>query len=148
MTPSINCINLIKKYEGFRSKPYKCPAGVPTIGYGNTFYKDGKSVKMTDKPITMEEASELLAVVVNEFSTNVNALLKVKLNQNQFDAIVDFAYNVGIGNLKKSTLLKKINVKSFVEASNQFIRWNKAGGKVLAGLTKRRNEEKELFLRK
>lgn len=145
-TPSIKCYSLIKLFEGFSAKPYKCPAGVPTIGYGSTFYEDGTKVKMTDKPITEARGMDLLANVVNDFSKQVNKLIKVEINQNQYDAIVDFAYNVGVANLASSTLLKKVNAKLFSEAAEQFPRWNKANGVVLSGLTKRRNAEKDLFL--
>ena len=146
MIPSNNCYNLIKKYEDFSSKPYKCSAGVPTIGYGSTFYLNGNKVTMKDSPISEEVALSILFSVVEDFSKKVEKLLKVSVNQNQFDALVDFAYNLGIGNLQKSTLLKLINNKDFVGASKQFKLWNKANGKVLNGLTKRRKEEEELFL--
>ena len=146
MIPSNNCYNLIKKYEGFSAKPYKCSAGVPTIGYGSTFYLNGNKVTMKDSPISEEVALSILFSVVEDFSKKVEKLLKVSVNQNQFDALVDFAYNLGIGNLQKSTLLKLINNKDFVGASKQFKLWNKANGKVLNGLTKRRKEEEELFL--
>jgi lysozyme len=145
-TPSGKCYDLIKTFEGFKSKPYKCPAGIPTIGYGSTFYEDGTKVKLTDAPITEARAMDLLGDVVNDFSKKVNKLIKVEVNQNQFDALVDFAYNVGITALANSTLLKKLNAKLYSEAADQFLRWNKANGVVLAGLTKRRNAEKELFL--
>lgn len=145
-TPSVKCYGLIKLFEGFSAKPYKCPAGVPTIGYGSTFYEDGTKVKMTDSPITEARGMDLLANVVNDFSKQVNKLIKVEINQNQYDAIVDFAYNVGVANLASSTLLKKVNAKLFKEAAEQFPRWNKANGVVLSGLTKRRNAEKDLFL--
>ena len=146
MIPSNNCYNLIKKFEGFSVKPYKCSAGVPTIGYGTTFYLNGNKVTMKDSPISEEVALSILFSVVEDFSKKVEKLLKVSVNQNQFDALVDFAYNLGIGNLQKSTLLKLINNKDFVGASKQFKLWNKANGKVLNGLTKRRKEEEELFL--
>ena len=146
MIPSNNCYNLIKKYEGFSEKPYKCSAGVPTIGYGSTFYLNGNKVTMKDSPISEEVALSILFSVVEDFSKKVEKLLKVSVNQNQFDALVDFAYNLGIGNLQKSTLLKLVNNKDFVGASKQFKLWNKANGKVLNGLTKRRKEEEELFL--
>lgn len=145
MIPSNNCYNLIKKYEGFSAKPYKCSAGVPTIGYGSTFYLNGNKVTMKDSPISEEVALSILFSVVEDFSKKVEKLLKVSVNQNQFDALVDFAYNLGIGNLQKSTLLKLINNKDFVGASKQFKLWNKANGKALNGLTKRRKEEEELF---
>jgi lysozyme len=143
---STNCIELIKKYEGFRSKPYLCSAGVATIGYGSTYYKDGRKVSLKDKLISEAEASELLEYIANrDFGSKINILVNVELGQNMFDALVSFAYNVGIGNLKSSTLLKKINVLDFTGAAQEFMKWNKAGGKVLAGLTKRRAEEKALF---
>jgi len=144
--PSGKCYELIKRFEGFSSKPYKCPAGIPTIGYGSTFYEDGTKVKMTDEAITEARGMDLLENVVNDFAKQVNKLIKVEITQNQYDAIVDFAYNVGTGNLASSTLLKKVNAKLFNEAAEQFPRWNKANGVVLSGLTKRRNAEKELFL--
>lgn len=146
MIPSNNCYNLIKKYEGFSEKPYKCSAGVPTIGYGSTFYLNGNKVTMKDSPISEEVALSILFSVVEDFSKKVEKLLNVSVNQNQFDALVDFSYNLGIGNLQKSTLLKLVNNKDFVGASKQFKLWNKANGKVLNGLTKRRKEEEELFL--
>jgi lysozyme len=138
---------MIKMFEGFRAKPYKCPAGVPTIGYGSTFYSNGKKVTLKDKPITEQDATNLLTTVVTNFSSGVSKLLKIQVTQNQFDALVDFAYNVGIGNLKSSTLLKKVNAKNFSGAALEFIKWNKADGKVLPGLTKRRTAEKDLFIK-
>ena len=147
MIPSQNCINMIKMFEGFRAKPYKCPAGVSTIGYGSTFYSNGKKVTLKDKLITEQDATNLLTTVVTNFSSGVSKLLKIQVTQNQFDALVDFAYNVGIGNLKSSTLLKKVNAKNFSGAALEFIKWNKADGKVLPGLTKRRTAEKDLFIK-
>ena len=146
MIPSENCYKLIKKYEGFSSKPYKCPAGIPTIGYGSTFYLNGNKVTMKDTPISEEVALSILFSVVEDFSKKVEKLLKVNVNQNQFDALVDFSYNLGIGNFQKSTLLKLVNNKDFIGASKQFKKWNKSNGKVLNGLTNRRKEEEELFL--
>lgn len=138
---------MIKMFEGFSAKPYKCPAGVPTIGYGSTFYSNGKKVTLKDKLITEQDATNLLTTVVTNFSSGVSKLLKIQVTQNQFDALVDFAYNVGIGNLKSSTLLKKVNAKNFSGAALEFIKWNKADGKVLPGLTKRRTAEKDLFIK-
>lgn len=140
-------LNLIKEFEGFRSNPYKCSAGVATIGYGSTYYRNGKKVSMSDKPISEDEANSLLAYIANkDFGEFVNKVVKVELNQNQFDALVSFAYNLGNGNLQNSTLLKKVNQKDFVGASKEFVKWNKAGGKELIGLTKRREKERDLFL--
>lgn len=139
-------IELIKKYEGFSKIPYVCPAGVPTIGYGNTFYNDGKKVTMADKPITEAQAEQLLVVLVDSFADKVTKLLKQQLNENQFNAVVCFAYNVGTGALAKSTLLKKINANPNDKTiRDEFLKWNKAGGKVLNGLVKRRLEESELY---
>lgn len=148
MKASINCINLIKQFEGCSLKAYKDPGsknGLPiTIGYGSTYYADGKVIKLTDT-ITQQKAVELLVLDVDKKAAIVSQLL-VGWNQNQFDAIVCFAYNVGIGNLQKSTLLKlaKQNVND-PAIKDEFMKWNKAGGKVLNGLTKRRYAEAMLY---
>jgi lysozyme len=97
--------------------------------------------------ITVDEADAFLEADLKTFEDAVNELVSVKLNQNQFDALVSFVYNVGIGNFKKSTLLKMINQSNFTEAAEQFLRWNKAGGKVLKGLENRRKSERELFIK-
>lgn len=148
MKISENGLNLIKQFEGFSSSPYLCPAGIPTIGYGNTFYEDGTKVKLKDKPITEERATQLLEFIANKtFSENINKVVKVPLNQNQFDALVSFSYNIGNKNFNWSTLLKKLNLSDYIGASQEFGRWNQAGGKILNGLVSRRQKEKELFLR-
>lgn len=140
-------LNLIKKFEGFSSSPYLCPANVPTIGYGNTFYEDGTKVTLDDESISEDRATELLKYITDKtFSSFVNRAVDVELNQNQFDALVSFAYNLGNGSLEQSTLLKKLNAGDYDGAADEFLRWNRAGGKILAGLTKRRTEERELFL--
>lgn len=131
---------LIKKYEGCRLKAYKCPAGVLTIGYGHT-----NNVRVDDV-ITQAEADKLLDIDIVIKEKEVNSVLRVPVTQGQYDALVSFAFNLGIGNLKKSTLLRLVNQGKYKNASNEFSRWVYAGGKVLAGLVKRRNEEKELFL--
>jgi lysozyme len=139
-------IELIKKFEGLSLKPYLCPARIPTIGYGNTFYEDGTKVTMSDKLITAERATAMLKVVVSQFAVGVAKLITFKgVSQHQFDALVSFAYNVGLGNLKSSTLLKRVNKNEMELASMEFKKWDKAGGKVLAGLTKRREAEAMLF---
>ena len=148
MKISNNGLNLIKEFEGFSSAPYLCPAGVPTIGYGNTFYEGGTKVTLKDKPITEQRATELLEFIANKtFSENINKVVKVPLNQNQFDALVSFAYNIGNKNFNWSTLLKKLNQSDYEGASLEFGRWNQANGKILNGLVLRRQKEKELFLR-
>ena len=147
MKISNNGIELIKHFEGLSLKPYLDVVKIPTIGYGNTFYKDGKKVTLNDKPIDETEATELLSYVAQkDFGDKILQLVKVPLNQNQFDALVSICYNIGMGNFTKSTLLKKINQGDFRGASLEFEKWNKAGGIVLAGLVKRRLKEKALFI--
>jgi len=144
---SKSAIDLIILSEGFKSEPYLCKAGIPTIGYGNTFYKDGTKVTLNDKSISKEEAIKLLKHIVEfKFEKIVNESVKVPLNQNQFDSLISFAYNVGEGNFKSSTLLKKVNIKDFAGASEEFPKWIRAKGKVLSGLVNRRERERELFL--
>jgi len=139
-------IDLIKKYEGFRNHPYLCPADVPTIGYGTTVYPDGTKVTLDDPPITMLDAIQILYTMVERFEKGVNSLVKVELKQEQFDALVSFAYNVGLGAFGDSTLLKRVNNDpDDQDIKYQFSRWNKAGSQVLKGLKKRRNEESWLY---
>lgn len=139
---------LIKEFEGFRGKPYLCPASKPTIGYGATHYADGHPVTMKDAPISQDQASLLLQQLLNEeFIPKVEKLIKVPVTDNQFSAIVCFAYNLGIGNLQQSTLLNCLNHKNYNDAAEQFPKWNKAGGQVLPGLVRRRDAEKALFLK-
>jgi lysozyme len=137
--------NLIKEFEGFRATAYICPAGVVTVGYGTTRIK-GNAVQL-GTTITTDEADVLLEEDLKKFEDAVNQNVRVEITQNQFDALVAFVYNVGAGNFKKSTLLKKINAEDFTVAADEFLKWNKAGGKVLKGLTRRRTAERELFLR-
>lgn len=138
--------NLIKLKEGFRSKPYFCPAKVPTIGYGATYYPNGERVSMNDTPITEEWADTILSDMLVTYEKAVDSYTRDDINQNQFDALVSFAYNLGVGNLKSSTLLRKVNTNpSDPSIKDEFLKWNKAGGKVLSGLTQRRLEEAELY---
>jgi lysozyme len=146
MIVSKNGLDLIKEFEGLHLKPYLCPSKIPTIGYGNTYYPDGKKVTLQDKPITEEKALEMLEYVANkDFGSYILKVVKVPLNQNQFDALVSFAYNVGNGNFNSSTLLRWLNQGNYKEASNQLLKWNKSKGVVLNGLTRRRKAEKALF---
>ena len=139
-------LELIKEFEGFSSVSYLCPAKIPTIGYGNTFWEDGRKVKMGEQ-ISKEKALELLEYVVNkDFSQKIYPLIKVEISQNQFDSMVSLAYNIGVGAFSKSTLLKKVNANDFKGAGDEFLKWNKSGGKPLLGLTRRRERERELFL--
>jgi lysozyme len=139
-------LELIKKYEGFKAKAYLCPAKVITIGYGSTYYEDGTKVKLTDSPITKERATELLEALLVSYERSVDSYCVDTINQNQFSALCSFAYNCGVGNLKSSTLLKKVNKNpNDPTIKDEFLKWNKGGGKVLNGLTKRRIEEAQLY---
>jgi lysozyme len=136
----------ITKHEGLRLKPYLCPAKIPTIGYGNTYYSDGKRVTLLDKDITKQQAFEMFKEIANRFAKRVDTLVTSNINQNQFNSLVSFAYNVGTGNFSSSTLLKKVNKNpNDLTIKDEFLKWNKAGGKVLNGLTNRRNEEADLY---
>ena len=142
-------IEIIKSMEGFRSAPYKCPAGIPTIGYGATFYPDGKKVTMADKAITEQEGTTLLQSMLVSFEKYVDSYCRDDINQNQFDALVSFAYNLGPSNLKSSTLLKKVNLNPEDETIHlEFMKWVKAGGKTLKGLVRRREAESQLYFKK
>jgi lysozyme len=140
MKISIELRNKIKQEEGLRLTSYLCPSKVWTIGWGHT---------LTAKPgmtITKEQAESLLSKDIARFEDAVNSYVKVPLNQNQFDALVSFVYNVGAGNFLQSTLLKVLNQKNYDQASKEFLRWNKgSGGKVLSGLVTRRANESKLF---
>jgi lysozyme len=132
------CVTLVKTFEGFEAKAYKCPAGVWTIGYGHTL-----NVKPTDV-ITEVAASMLLKEELQNYADKVDKIVAVA-SQNQFDALVSFAYNVGTSALSGSTLLKKHNAGEYLEAQEQFLKWDRAAGKVLAGLTRRRAHEAALY---
>jgi len=154
MKVSEDGIRLIAKHEGFRSKPYLDAVGVPTIGYGNTFYPDNARVTMYDKEITQEEGRELLRDILRRFERDVNSVIP-QVAQNKYDAILSFVYNVGFDNFNGSTLLKRIKANSNdPDISFQFSQWNKARDrntgqlKVLAGLTRRRKEEANLYFKK
>jgi lysozyme len=139
-------LELIKSFEGFSSKPYLCPAKICTIGYGATFYLDGKKVTMKDATITEAEGVKLLKDMLSKFEQYVDSYCVDTITQNQFDALVSFCYNVGPANLKSSTLIKKVNANpNDPNIRTEFMRWNKGGGKVLKGLTRRRQAEADLY---
>jgi lysozyme len=139
-------LDLIKRFEGLKLKPYLCPAGIPTIGYGNTYYTDGKKVKLTDPSITQAKADELLKFLIQSYEKDVDSFCRDDISQHQFDALTSFAYNCGPRNLKSSTLLKKVNLNpNDPTIRAEFMKWNKGAGKVLAGLTKRRQAEADLY---
>ena len=146
METSNKGLEIIKRHEGLRLKPYLCPAGVPTIGYGATYYLNGESVDMSDPPITEVYAEFILNQMLHRYERGVIRYVIPEINQNQFDALVSFAYNLGLGALKGSTLLKRVNANPCDEnIKYQFKRWVRAGGRILKGLVRRRNEEAELY---
>ena len=139
-------IDLIKSFEGFYAKPYMCPSSVPTIGYGTTRYPNGNKVTLKDTSITEQKGVEYLMDDLKTFEKYVDSYCRDDVNQNQFDALVSFCYNLGPNNLKSSTLLKKVNLNpSDPTILNEFLKWNKGGGRVLKGLTKRRQAESNLY---
>jgi lysozyme len=145
MKASLTGIELIKGFESFAGTSYLCPAGVWTIGYGSTLWDDGRRV-VSGETITPIEAVALLMHDLEIFEKCINHNVKQILNQNQFDSLVSFIYNVGCGAFVKSTLLQRINAYSTdPDIHNQFLRWNKGGGQVLPGLTKRRQAEAKLY---
>ena len=145
MIPSKLCIDLVKHFEGLYLKAYLCPARVWTIGYGHTGLMHNDGTVYPGRNITESEAEALLRYDLEKFSGRVAKLVKVPLEQHQFDALVSFAFNVGEGALGRSTLLKKLNGYNYSGAAEEFIKWNKGGGKVLAGLARRRKAERHLF---
>lgn len=141
--------DLIKTFEGLSLKPYLCSAGVPTIGYGNTFYTNGIMVTIKDAPITKEKADEMLKVIADSFALKVSKIVPNNLTQNQFNALVSFAFNLGVQALSNSTLLRLVKINpNDANISKQFLRWNIAGGKVVDGLTKRRIKESSVYFTK
>ncbi|MFJ5378144.1 lysozyme [Pectobacterium sp. CHL-2024] len=145
MQISANGINLIKRFEGCELAAYPDVVGVWTIGYGWTQPVDGKPIRR-GMTIDAATADRLLKTGVVQYEQAVNQLVKVEINQNQFDALVSFTYNLGTRSLSTSTLLKKLNSGDIAGAAAEFARWNRAGGKELAGLTRRREAERALFL--
>lgn len=136
---------IIRKFEGLKLQAYLCPAGVWTIGYGSTFYENGSKVEQGDK-ITIERADRLLFEMVKRFELGVKRVVKSNINENQLGALTSFAFNVGVSALQKSTLLKKVNANpNDPTIKNEFMRWTKAGGKVLNGLVRRREAEADLY---
>lgn len=133
-------LDLTALFEGLRLEAYQDVVGVWTIGYGHT-----KGVKKGDK-VTKQQAMVLLREDVKEAEAAVKRLVKVKLTQGQYDALVDFVFNLGQGAFERSTLLRHLNVENYDAARKELIKWNRAGGKVVAGLTNRRVREMEMFL--
>jgi lysozyme len=153
---SQKCIEQIKKDEGVRSRPYQCPALLWTIGVGHVIDPNHAKVPLADRKqlpipagwdrvLSAEEIDDILRKDLARFEAGVSRLIKVELTQGQFDALVSFSFNVGLGNLQNSTLRMKVNRSDFEGAAEQFLVWTKAGGRVLPGLVKRRTHEKEMF---
>lgn len=153
-TTSNNGLDLIKSSEGFKSSPYPDPAtgNTPyTIGYGTTFYiNEGKTTKVTmqDKPITEQQATAYLQINLKSFEAYVDSYCRDDINQNQWDALVSFCYNLGPQNLKSSTLLKKVNINpNDPTIKDEFMKWTKGNGKTMPGLVKRRAAEAALYFK-
>lgn len=140
-------LNLIKGFEGKRLTSYDDGVGVWTVGYGTIKYPNGVRVKKGDT-CTEQQAEAYLKNDLAKFEAAINKLVKVSITQNQFDALASFTYNLGETNLANSTLLKKLNKGDYQGAADQFLVWNKAGGKVMKGLVRRREAERALFLKK
>jgi len=138
---------LCKQFEGYKGKPYLCPAGVPTIGYGSTYYADGRKVTLTDAPMSEPDAAALLLQELHH--TYLPGVLRqcpiLLTDERKCNAIVDFVYNLGLGRLQTSTLKRKINVSDWSAAQEQLMLWTKGGGRVLPGLVKRRSAESALL---
>nr|WP_269841900.1 lysozyme [Enterobacter asburiae] len=145
MQTSDKGIALIKKFEGCKLTAYQDSVGVCTIGYGWTQPVDGKPIRV-GMTIKQETAERLLKTGLVSYESDVSRLVKVGLTQGQFDALVSFTYNLGARALSTSTLLRKLNAGDYAGSADEFLRWNKAGGKVLNGLTRRREAERALFL--
>lgn len=140
---------LVKHFEGLYLEAYQCPAGVWTIGYGHTGIRHNDGTVFKGRKITEKQAEALLARDLETSAAGVQRLLLPKafaaLNENQFGALVSFAFNCGLGNLSKSTLLQRINALRFKDCPAEFLKWNRANGRVLRGLTRRRQSEANLF---
>ncbi len=140
-------IELCRRFEGFRSRPYRCPAGVATIGYGTTRYLDGKPVTLNDTPITEKVARVMLMDDLRRnFAPGVMRLCPaLAAHPVRFNAILDFTYNLGLGRLQSSTLRRCVNAQDWTGAIEQLNKWVRGGGRVLPGLVARRTAESQLL---
>lgn len=146
MTAAELAAALCRRFEGLYLKPYLCPRGIPTIGYGATFYENGRRVMLSDPPITKERAEQLLAWhITQHFLPKVRRLCPGADTPARMGALIDFAFNLGEGNLAASTLRRMVNEGRWDEVAYQFLRWNRAGGVVLRGLTLRRQAEASIL---
>lgn len=140
-------LNFIKSWEGFRAKPYKDTGGVATIGFGTTYYPNGKRVSMDDPPMTLAQAERILRKNLKNYIHAVDAFTRDDITQNEFNALASFCYNVGEKAFQRSTLLREINTnpKNYEAIGKQFKRWVYDEGKRIRGLVNRRNAEFELY---
>jgi lysozyme len=145
MQLSDGLLRLLRHFEGFRERAYQDSAGVWTIGFGTTRYQDGRRVRQGDA-IAYDEAQAILKAQATAFAERVNAAVRVPLTQPQFDALVSFAYNVGSAAFERSTLCRLLNDRQYLQASEEFHRWNQVAGKSNSGLSRRRAAECALFL--
>ena len=156
MKLSISGAQLIKLFEGVRYKPYRCPSKIWTVGVGSVLYTEQLKMKLPErntfclKPLdfrrfTEEEVDGLFRRDIKRFERGVERLITYPLKQNQFDALVSFAFNVGLGALQRSTLRRKINRGDIEEAALEFPKWKRAGGRILPGLVRRRAAEAIMF---
>ena len=140
-------LKLIKSFEGWRSRPYKDSTGIPTIGWGSTYDVHGYPVTMEHRPIDQDHGTVLQRQGLSHARWAISKLITVPLSQDQFSALVSFTYNVGSGNLQRSTLRMALNRYDYYDAANEFPKWRRAGGIILKGLVRRRAAERALFLR-
>lgn len=157
MKVSAKAIQMIKHHEGVRQKPYRCPAKLWTVGVGHVLYPRQGALKLEerdnvpleykdDRTFSMEEVDDILRSDLERFERGVERYCPVKLTQGQFDALVSFSFNLGLGGLQRSTLRQKVLRGDFEGAADEFLKYTIAGGKVLKGLVNRRNDERALFL--
>ncbi len=145
-TPNEAGLAIIRHFESWSPRVYRCPAGVATIGYGSTFGLDGERVSMAHREITLVEGDQLLRRSVGSSRRSVARLVKVPLTINQRSALISLCYNIGSGNFQGSTLRAMVNRYEHVLASQEFWKWRRAGGVILAGLVRRREAERALFV--
>ena len=147
LTISDEGISLIKRYEGYKTTPYRCPAGLYTVGYGHVI---GNGLQLPDewnRTFSLGEIDELLRTDLARFERGVLRYCTVYITQSQFDSLVSFSFNLGLGVLQRSTLRQKLNRGDYDGASKEFLKYTRAGGKVLKGLVRRRQAEYNLFNR-
>jgi lysozyme len=145
MKASEKCLKMLAHHEGVRTKPYRCPAGLWTVGVGHLI-GDGKSLPDSwNRTFTLEEVYAILAKDVERFERGVSRLITYPLSQNEYDAIISFAFNLGLGCLQRSTLRSALNRGDKITAIESLLKYNKAGGKILRGLDNRRKDEAALF---